>query len=204
VRSEVTGNAVPGGSAEAAALRRTPVALFLHHGDDDVHVHTAGCCAGSPASAASSRAVILAGGSAAKVAAAGSADRCCCGISATAKTCVSVELAFRDWAAVVNGCARVPKDLRSGTPLTGMGNVSWAGVIHPVSGKSVYRCTAGSGCAADTVMCMHHGGGHFVTEGSSVSTFDAAFGEVMMDAVFGWLARQTSASASSASSSTAA
>ena len=219
VRSETTGNAVPDGTAEAAALRRTPVAFFLHHGDDDVHVRAGGCCTAAATATATATAavdgsggagvgggvgnsggvggggsvgggipsVVVAGSSAAAAAASAVDGSCCCGISQRFPSpCVSAENAFRQWAAHVNGCVIVPSV--SSATWNGMGNVSWSGMVHHTTGKRKYRCTVGDGCVESTAMCMHHGGGHFVRDGTSVNTFDATFGQVMIDAIFAWFA----------------
>lgn len=99
-----------------------------------------------------------------------------------------------DGEALKDGCRRVSEHVPSLGMGVGVENASRAvgtAAAETAGEGGRYRCAAGLGCAEETMMCVHHGGGHFMS-GMRVNTFDEMFGTFMMDAVFEWLARQAS------------
>jgi len=96
----------------------------------------------------------------AAAAAAAAPPTCCCGIDARSPAqCVSAFRAVRHWGKVLNGCSGFNDEQE----VFAVGNTSWE------PDRSKFQCRAGEGCAADTMMCMHQHGGHFMSQARAAS-----------------------------------
>ena len=66
---------------------------------------------------------------------------CCCGISLLAKQCISVDVTFKQWAKQVNQCESMTTVFKDN--------------------KRGIECRSGTGCSANSTLCVYENGSHF-------------------------------------------